>query len=309
MKKIKISLNNIFLLCLTIIFSLITISCTEDSTNVLPETTLLKGFTQINGRDSDSLILDFEYDNNKLISTKLFNNRDGESRFIFTYNSNGIDNVIVNQLKDNSQTKLQFEYSGNSISMITGTEKGKVSYMANYSYQNGKLFSVNSLRYEDNKVVDSTYCNDFINNRPGIIEYFYFDENFKKLKLSRKEKLVYQNGNMIEKYELNQENNKWQLREKRTFNNEIVLFASIQDFVLLFDNVPYIPGNIDKNNFLTYESYYNYCNSQTFDEAQLTSKDTYIYKKDNNGKINSIEMVNEEYCGATAYNNYVILKY
>jgi len=309
MQQSKTFFNAKLLFSIAILFSFFTIGCTDNTTDPTPEPILLKGFTQNYDGNKDSLSFDFEYTGNKLTKATSYEDKDDANELIFVYNSNGIDNVTVYESEDNSIIKLQFEYNGNNLSKIIATENGIVISSANYIYLNGKLTSVSTVKYEDNKVSDSICSFDFTTNRPGIIETYYFDDDSKKLRLTLKEKFIYQNGNLLEKYELNKENNKWQLREKRTFNNEKTIFSNIVDFILLVNDEPYIPGNIDKNDFLTYESYYNYCNDETFEEAQLFSKDVYSYKRDNNSKITSIDIINEEYCGSTSYNTYVTLKY
>lgn len=310
----KSFLNAKLLVSVSIIFSFFTFGCADNTTDPVidpPETLLLKGFTQYNEGSENSLIFDFEYSDNKLKKVLSSNNNiSGVSETIFTYNSNGIDNVTISVPFDKSITKLQFEYNGNNLSKITETENGILMNSTYYNYTNGKLSSVSRARYNRETVDDSVYYYDFTNGRPSFREYFNnFVNTEKGLQLFQKEKFVYQNGNMIEKYELDIEKNKWQLREKRTFNNEKIAFASIVDFVLLLDVAPYIPGNIDKNDFLTYESYYNYCNDQSYEEAQLSSKDTYIYKRESNGRIKTIEMINEEYCGGSPANNNINLRY
>jgi len=309
MQQSKTFLNAKLLFSIAILFSFFTIGCTDNTTDPTPEPILIKGITQKYDGNRDSFSSFFEYTGNKLTKATSYEDKDDANEFIFVYNSNGIDNVTVYESEDNSIIKLQFEYNGNNLSKIIATENGIVISSANYIYLNGKLTSVSTVRYEDNKVSDSICSFDFTTNRPGIIETYYFDDDSKKLRLTLKEKFIYQNGNLLEKYELNKENNKWQLREKRTFNNEKIVFASIVDFILLLNDEPYIPGNVDKNDFLNYESYYNYRNDETFEEAQLFSKDVYIYKRDNNSKITSIDIINEEYCGSTSYNTYVTLKY
>ena len=54
--------------------------------------------------------------------------------------------------------------------------------------------------YIDNLTLDSSYCTNFDDGRPGLVEYFVRNQS-ETLGLYVAEKFVYKNGNLIEKYE------------------------------------------------------------------------------------------------------------
>lgn len=278
-------------------------SCKEDDT-VSPDSSkpkLVKFIEQhTNFEGTIERVINISYNDNKI--SKVFMSEPGlDITTEYQYNTDNILSIKVDILNEGKRTKtdLSFEYQMGNLTKVTALENGQIVYIADYFYSGNNLSEIIAKRLDGFIVVDSSYCSNFIDGRPGLFKRFYRN-NLEPLKIYFNQKLVYQNGNMTERYNWNEEKSRWDIEMKRTFDrSKEAAFSSIKDFFLTIDNrYPFIPNNYDKNLFTKTEMFNLSCDGIINNEPVLYESTTYTTKYNTLGLLEEITSQDEAFCGS-----------
>lgn len=295
MKKIILSLAFLFAV-------LIINSCSEDDT-VSPDanTPKIKSFTEVYTSNDEVRTnkITIEYKDNYM--SKLSFVEGGENGDVyFTYENGKIKNFKSSRIEKGTTiiNETIFTYSNNLLTEAISYQNSQVLSKTKYSYSGSNLIEVIRSNYDGILTVDSTYCNEFINGRPGFIERFRRYQ-LNSLQFTEAEKFVYQNGNLVEIFEKWSENENFHLSLKKEFDlTKKSLFSYIQDFILIANNkYPYFPNHMDANLETKRDQYNIYCDGMSYKESVIYSSNPITYSYNSNGLINKLTSGEIPYCG------------
>ena len=290
------------ILSFALFFALLFInSCKEDDT-VSPDSNSpkMKSWTEVStrGSNTDTNTLSFEYKDNN-ISKVSIKEAEVSGEVYFTYESGKIKSHTSTIFQDGkSVTNLtEFKYSNNLLKEVISYTNGQKSSKTIYNYSGNKLIEVIRSSYDGILTIDSTYCTDFVEGRPGLVESFRsYDLN--PLRLMDAEKFIYKNGNLIEKYEKWSENENFHLALKKNYDlTKKSLFNYFKEVLLLMNSkYPYIPNNIDVNLETKNDYYTNYCNSVKYEDGVLYSSNPINYTYNSKGLVEKLTSDEILYC-------------
>lgn len=291
------------ILSFAFLFSVLFInSCKEDDT-VSPDSNT-SGIPRIKSIvekvANDLRTFNFTYKDN-LPNTITFNyNNDNNSIFNYKYNSNkDIEKLTVN-IKFNGQNNesiVNFYYNNNNIDYSQSIFNGELIFKTHYIYSGNNLTEISASSYEEGKVSETTSHLEFENGRPTIIK-IYSVKNNGEMELKKQKKLVYQNGNLVEEYELNQENSQWIISKKYYYDlKKDNAYLSLVNFISPFSNVEvYNKFDFDKNLLIKEEFYEKECKGVKYDTPIITEVIDYTNTYNSNNLLEKVKSLTTANC-------------
>ncbi len=300
-----------------IILIILNVGCNSDNENIIEPTvyknTQIKGLKSFIDGNSPAALYNFEYRNDTIVNIKYsYNGQQLSEREIF-YNNNGIDYVEVTGTSSFvSKYTINFEYENGLLKKTYSLGNFGGDCVTDYYYKNNKLDKIIVTKKFAYYAKDSIIFSDFdsFSQRPGLEEYYTFNEYLFKLEVARKTKKIYSNGNLIEIYDYDfQQPEKFKLINKVNYNSELNIYDKVMSIASISPLNPYISNNYNKNNIIDSDSYNENCNGKIYEDNTLISTQTYNYIKNSKGDVERIFRYIKNYCTTSQSTNIIEFKY
>lgn len=278
----------------------------DDTVSQQDKTYKLLSWIEVYKYDNDSRTnqMNLEYTGNNITKFSFNSNNSNVTDINISYDNDKIKSCNYTQLQNGTVVnyELIFNYENAKLVELFNKSNGNVLSKTIYKYSNNNLSEVIKTDFNSNLVTDSTYCNEFIDGRPGNIS-FYRRANVGagvfKLKLMEVEKFIYSNGNLIEKYENWNGTTDLYLALKKEYNlKEKSLFSFFREpYLIMNSKYPYIPNNIDKNLELKNDYYTTRCNGFNYNQGVIYSSNPITYTYNSKKLIEKLTSPEIPFCG------------